>query len=341
MIVVATPNGMIGIKESIKILKEGGSAIDAVEAGIRLVESNPKDHTVGYSGFPNILGEVELDAGIMDGKELIVGAVGAIKGFEHPISIARKVMEYLPHVFLVGRGAEHFASQMGFNKSDLLTEEVKKAWELRLKAELPEIDLTNLHEVPELWKLTALATDPEKTAQWMAQKAPNEPVVKKLYDDLKEMWMIKGTVNFLAQDTEGNICAGTSTSGWAGKYPGRIGDSPIIGAGLYADNRYGAAACTGMGEMAIRAGTARSALLYMKMGATLEEAGQKAINDLKDLGGRYLSRMNIVMMDKDGNPAAFSNDESQKYIYMTENMKEPKIDLRTYLPNKKRWEKLN
>ncbi len=144
MIVISSPNGLIGIKKSIEILKKGGSAMDAVEAGIRLVESNPIDHSVGFGGFPNIRGEVELDAGIMDGKSLNAGAVGAMKEFKHPISVARKIIDLLPHVFLVGAGAEHFADQMGFKKSKLLTPEIQKFWELRLRAESPDIDLKKL-----------------------------------------------------------------------------------------------------------------------------------------------------------------------------------------------------
>ncbi len=192
-----------------------------------------------------------------------------------------------------------------------------------------------------MWKLTEIGTDPEKTAQWMVQKSSEDPNFKKLVEDFNKLWMITGTVNFLAQDKEGNICAGTSTSGWAGKYPGRLGDSPIIGAGLYADNRYGAAACTGMGEMAIRASTARSVIFYLKMGYSLLDAGRQAMIDLNDLEGRYLSRMNIVMMDKDGNPAAFSNDKNQKYIYITEKMSEPNIETRIHVPTKMQWNKNN
>ncbi len=106
MIVMASKNGAVGIKEAVHVLKEGGTAVDAVETGIRLVEENPDDHTVGYSGYPNLLGEVELDASIMNGRTLESGAVGAMKGYPYAISVARKVMETLPHVMLVGEGAE-------------------------------------------------------------------------------------------------------------------------------------------------------------------------------------------------------------------------------------------
>ncbi len=310
MIVVASSNGSVGIKEAMAVLKAGGSALDAVEAGIHKVESNPDDPTVGYGGYPNILGEVELDASIMDGKTLSAGSVGAIKGYEHPISVARKVMEKLPHVMLVGEGAARFAAEMGFSKTDLLTDNARQAWEKTLRRDMSESTFQNLSAQTDLWKWVTLATDPERAG---------------------------GTVNFIAQDAQGNLCTGVSTSGWAWKFPGRLGDSPVIGAGNYAHNRYGAAACTGMGEMAIRAGTARSMVLYMKMGLSIDEAGRTAMADLDELGGKYLDRMNIIAVDKNGAPAAFSNNEKATYIYMTETMAEPVVKPRTFIPTHKSW----
>lgn len=311
MIVVASSNGIVGITEAMRILKAGGSALEAVEAGIRLVEANPNDHSVGYSGYPNILGQVELDASIMDGRTLMTGAVAAMQGFKHPISVARKVMEKLPHVFLVGAGAERFATEMGFEREELLTEEAHQVWQKGLlQTGLPMEALVHLAERSDLWRLVELATDPERT---------------------------RGTVNFLAQDGQGNICGGVSTSGWAWKYPGRLGDSPIIGAGLYADNRYGAAACTGMGEMAIRASTAHSLVFYMKMGLSLKEAGWRAMEDLNDLGGRYLSRMNFVALDAGGQPAGFSTEAGMTYIYLTDEMAQPAEVARHHVLVEKRW----
>jgi beta-aspartyl-peptidase (threonine type) len=310
MIVVASANGIVGIKESMRLLQAGGPAVDAVEAGIRLVEANPEDHSVGYGGYPNLLGQVELDAGIMDGRDLAAGAVGAIQGYEHPISVARKVMENLPHVFLVGQGAGRFAAEMGFEQRDLLTEEAHQAWQQRLQADVPQEVLSRLAEQPDLWKWVTLAADPERT---------------------------RGTVNFIAQDSRGDICVGVSTSGWACKYPGRLGDSPVIGAGLYADNRYGAAACTGMGEMAIRAGTARSVVLYLKMGLSLAEAGQQAMEDLDGLGGRYLSRMNLIAVDRSGRHVGLSNAEDKTYIYLTDDMDEPAEAPRTCVRMEGHW----
>lgn len=311
MIVVASSNGIVGITEAMRILKAGGSAVAAVEAGIRLVEANPDDHSVGYSGYPNILGQVELDASIMDGQTLMAGAVAAMQGFKHPISVARRVMDKLPHVFLVGAGAERFAAEMGFEREELLTEEARRVWQKGLeRSGVPAEALAGLVERSDLWRLVELATDPERT---------------------------RGTVNFLAQDGQGNICGGVSTSGWAWKYPGRLGDSPVIGAGLYADNRYGAAACTGMGEMAIRASTAHSVVFYMKMGLSLKEAGWRAMEDLNDLGGYYLSRMNFIALDAEGQPAGFSTEAGLTYIYMTGEMEQPVEVERSHVMVEKRW----
>lgn len=310
MIVVASTNGIVGIKESMRLLEAGGSAVDAVEAGIRLVEANADEHSVGYSGYPNLLGQVELDASIMDGRDLAAGAVGAVQGYRHPISVARKVMENLPHVFLVGRGAGRFAAEMGFEQCDLLTKEAREVWEQRLRADMSEEAMKQLAERSDLWKWVEIATDPERA---------------------------KGTVNFIARDSQGNICAGASTSGWACKYPGRLGDSPIVGAGIYADNRCGAAACTGMGEMAIRASTARSVVLYLKIGMSLAEAGRQAMEDLNDLGGHYLSRMSFIALDQDGHHAGFSNAEERSYIYVTDGMDEPEEVQRTYVRTKEHW----
>jgi len=293
MLVVASANGQVGIKEAMRVLKEGGSAVEAVEAGARLVESNPDDQTVGYSGLPNLLGEVELDASVMDGLTLRAGAVGAVKNYEHAISLARKVMEELPHVMLVGSGAERFAKEMGFPERNLLTPEAEKVWREIFEDEVPAVYRERMKYLDSIRKFARLAVDPER---------PNE------------------TVNFIAMDGQGNLAAGVSTSGWAWKYPGRLGDSPVIGAGNYADNRYGAAACTGRGEMAMRLCTAHSVVMYLKMGMSVSDAGTQATKDLAYLVDPYFGRLSIVAVDARGNHAAFSNAPDTTYVYMTESM---------------------
>jgi beta-aspartyl-peptidase (threonine type) len=306
--IIASTNGKIGMEDAVNALANGGSAVDAVEAGIRAVEANPDDHTVGLGGYPNILGEVELDASIMDGRTLEVGAVGALRGYLHAISVARQVMARLPHVFLVGEGAARFAGEMGFARRELLVDAARATWHKHL----PEALGPHPEASPDLWRWVVMTMDPERA---------------------------KGTVNFIVRDAEGQLCAGASTSGWAWKYPGRLGDSPVIGAGVYADSRYGAAACTGMGEMAIRAATAHSVVMYMKMGLSLEEAGRRAMQDLNDLGGRYLSDMSLIAMDAAGHHAAFTNLEDKTYVALTDAMDAPRELPRVHVPTCKRWER--
>lgn len=300
MIIIASHNGAIGIADAMRALQSGASAMDAVEIGIRAVEANPAEHSVGYNGYPNILGDLELDASIMDGHTLNSGAVALMRGFPYAISVARQVLERkLPHVLLAGEGAERFAREIGAEQwEEMLTVAVKEAWRkglapTRLAETSLEVDLKDLPDDAPLLDLVKLATDPERVA---------------------------GTVNFIAIDGAGDIASGVSTSGWAWKYPGRIGDSPIIGAGNYADNRYGACACTGMGEMAIRASTARSLVLYLQMGLSLCDAGRRAMSDMRDLGGDYIGGMNLVALDRAGNHIGLSSDPGRTYIFQDADM---------------------
>ncbi|GAB4200957.1 MAG: N(4)-(beta-N-acetylglucosaminyl)-L-asparaginase [Roseiflexaceae bacterium] len=303
MIILASSNGEIGIPAAWDILASGGSALDAVEAATRMVENNPDDHTVGYGGYPNLVGEVELDASLMDGTTLRAGAVGALKGFRHPISVARRVMEDLPHVLLVGEGAARFAAEVGMQPEAMLSPEAERVWRAGLAGRLPEEYRDAQGTIMEglLRRATFLATDPERVA---------------------------GTVNFIAQDSRGRIACAVSTSGWAWKYPGRLGDSPIIGAGNYADDRYGAAACTGLGELAMRAATARSVVLYLKAGYALEDACREAFRDLGALQqDPSMVLMSMVAIDRHGNHCAVSTAPGRSYVYRADGM-----DAHTVLP---------
>ncbi len=297
MIVMATSNGDVGIRQAAEALKRGKTAVDAVEIGIREVEVNREDRSVGIHGYPNILGVPELDALIMDGRTRNVGAVGAVKGYEHPISIARGVMEKLIHVFLVGEGAERFAGEMGQPKSTYVDPEMRGIYEKYVREKLEIDDPETLEHSAELWKLSHLAVDPQKAG---------------------------GTTNFIARDGNGDICVGVSTSGWGWKYPGRLGDSPVISAGGYADNRYGAAACTGTGELCIRAGTARSLVTYLKMGMTLKEATAEATRDLNELTSQRIGSVNIIAMGADGSHfSGITGDGRGRHIFMTPDMDDP------------------
>lgn len=293
-----------------KLLRDGASALDAVEAVIWAVESNPQDHSVGLGGLPNILGEVELDASIMDGRSLEAGAVCAVKHYEHPISIARQVMARLPHVMLAGAGAERFARELGMKRAQLLTDEARAIYESKVS------DSPRYNTMREL--VSRAAHDPEIAAS------------KEEYGDETP----HGTTNVLAIDQHGNLASGVSTSGWAWKYPGRVGDSPILGAGNYCDNRYGACACTGYGEMAMRANTSHSVVLYMKMGMTLAKAAREAMKDLRRLTVPFPPGMNLVALDPLGNHVGYTTetDRAVTYVYQTDRMKAPKQKARTVVP---------
>jgi beta-aspartyl-peptidase (threonine type) len=281
--------------------------MDAVEQAIRAVESNPDDHTVGLGGLPNLVGVVELDASIMDGRTRAAGAVGGMRGFEHPISVARRVMAELPHAFLVGGGAERFARECGFEPAELLTDAARAIYEAGLRGDTAG---TGRFGGAVLRAMAGrLAMQPERASGRDA-----------------------GTVNVLALDGAGHLCAGVSTSGFAWKYPGRVGDSAVIGAGNYCDDRYGAAACTGRGEIAIRASTAHTVVTHMARGDRPEEAGRKAMEALNDYEDPFFSAMNCVVLAPDGTSAAFSSVEAQTYVYMTEESRDVEEAPRTYVP---------
>ena len=310
-LLVASPNAAVGFPVAMERLRDEGCALDVVEVAVRAVEDNPEDHTVGYSGLPNLIGQVELDALIMDGRTLAAGAVAALQGFRHPVSIARRVMEELPHVMLAGEGAAHFAREMGFQAEELLTEEALRIWRERLEAEGHSPEVNRYYAKMKGWA-HRFATDPEQAEQEWATG-------------------VTGTVTVLARDAHGDLAVAVSTSGWAWKYPGRVGDTPIVGAGGYADNRHGAAGCTGRGEMAVRAATARSLVLYMKMDLPLWDAAREAVLDLYALDDPYASTLNIVAIDAHGNHVGFSNRPQQRYIFQTAEMDTPAEHPRVYV----------
>ncbi|MHB1294830.1 MAG: isoaspartyl peptidase/L-asparaginase [Anaerolineae bacterium] len=295
MIVIAGTNGRVGMKPAMDVLRAGGSALDAVEAGIREVELVAEDHSVGLGGFPNLLGQVEVDAGIMDGRTRAVGAVAAIHDWAHPISIARQVMLRLPHVLLAGAGAERFAREIGATPSRLLTPEVAQIWRDRVR-DYAGADPDTIQDDPDLASRVLAAMDDRRRG---------------------------GTIDFLAQDAAGDLAVGVSTSGFAWKYPGRVGDSPIAGAGYYADNRYGAVGCTGVGELAIRCGTARSMVLFLQMGYSLEAAGREVMCDLACMTHAPFVGMNVLAIDPQGHDIGFSNSGDPVYLAITPEMDEP------------------
>lgn len=292
--ILTSHEGIYGISGTIEGLTSGRPTIDALEAGIKMVEDDYRARTVGFGGAPTILGKMQLDASIMDGETLKVGAVGAIEGCKHPITAARRVLETLPHVFLVGEGASRFAREMGIEQSEMMYEESKSAYNEWLEKNLSPQERQSIGSIP--------------LAPFISFNTRSD--------------LSRGTVTFLVRDSKGHLYGGVSTSGWAYKYPGRLGDSPVIGAGMYVDNRFGGAACTHTGEMTIRAVTARSVVLYMKKGATVREAVHEAVNDLRDLKGGYLGPVIIHALDRHGEPYVVTTggDEGDSYCLWREGM---------------------
>jgi beta-aspartyl-peptidase (threonine type) len=282
----------------ISLLREKSSILDVVEQSIRGVESNADDHGVGLGGIPNLLGVVQLDASFMDGRTRAAGAVASLEGFLHPITVARKVMEMSPHVLLVGSGAARFAEKMECEKGELLTEYSMKFYEAFKDKQL--------HKLGPEFKVDL---------NYLEEDRIN-------YD--YEFWFNKlvegqlGTVNILGADERGDICSGVSTSGTYLKMPGRVGDSPIIGAGNYCDNKVGGAACTGRGELSIRHCTARTIVTYMKMGMTPSEACIKSMEEVHELVDD--ARLSCLAFNRKGDVAAASTSREPPLYYMSEDM---------------------
>ncbi len=245
---ISSDNGIRAVERAMEVLKAGGSTLDAVVEGVTIVEDDPEDHGVGYGGLPNSEGEVELDASVMYGPAGTAGAVGALKFIRNPAKVARLVMQRTNRVFLVGEGALRFALAHGFQKENLLTEKSRQAW-LKWREELSGAD------------------------DWLA------PPKKEEHETERK----QGTINCLAVDAAGDISGVTTTSGLAFKMPGRVGDSPIIGAGLYVDNAVGAAGSTGNGEANIRVVGSHTVVELMRQGRTPQQACLEALKRVVDL----------------------------------------------------------
>src|ERR1700716_1532945 len=293
-IVISSGNGEPGLAAGIAVLRKGGIALDAVEACARVIDADPSDTSVGRGGHPNVLGVVELDASLVDGTTHRVGAVGALRGYLHPISVARAVMERLPHVMLVGEGAARFAAEIRAEKATLLTPSTRRMW-------------------------AATLAKARETPASVRRRAKLAPIVAKTVGEER------GTVNFNALDRAGDIASAVSTSGWAYKYPGRIGDSPLVGAGNYCDTRYGGACCTGFGELAIRNVTAKTAVDRLASGVSAAEVAKRAIADANALDD---AAFNIVVLAADGSHAAASNRNDRRYAWQRADMDAPELRAR-------------
>jgi len=256
-IVVSTwLHGISANEASIKVLKKNGSALDAVEAGVRVTEADAENQSVGLGGRPDNEGNVTLDACIMD-SDGNAGSVAFLQNIKHPISVARKVMEKTDHVMLAGKGALEFALKNGFKKENLLTEQSRKGW----------LEWKKDNNIKDSW-------------------GPN--------DD-------HDTITSLAQDNDGNLSGACTTSGLAYKLHGRVGDSPIIGAGMYVDNEVGAAGATGMGELVMKTCGSFLVVELMRQGYSAMEACNEAVDRIiKQEGGKTKLQVGYIALGKDG-----------------------------------------
>jgi len=270
--------GTRGVEEGWGILAEGGTALDAVERATNIIEEDPTDTSVGYGGLPNEMGVVQLDASIMDGKTYSAGSVSALENIKHPCSVARLVMERTDHIMLVGTYALDFARSWGFEEEDLLTDRARQAW----------LNWRENHSDRDDWG------PPEHLRDRGGVGGDGS-------DDFEET---HGTVNVLAVDSNGDVAGITSTSGMSYKIPGRIGDSPIIGAGLYVDNSVGAAGATGRGEDVIKSCASFYIVMRMREGRSPQDACDDALQMIAEryraVGLDYLPGEKFVAMNKDG-----------------------------------------
>jgi N4-(beta-N-acetylglucosaminyl)-L-asparaginase len=280
------------------LLENKGRALDAVEKGVRITEADPSDQSVGYGGLPDRDGKVTLDACIMDEKGNC-GAVMALENIMHPVSVARLVMEKTPHVQLTGAGALKFALSQGFKKENLLTAESEKAWREWLKTS---------------------QYDPMKTVDNI-----EEEMNKQKQKEVKGQVNNHDTIGMIALDSEGNLSGACSTSGMAYKMSGRVGDSPIIGAGLFIDNEVGAATSTGVGEEVIKVCGSHTVVELMRQGFSPQEACKKAVERIVKRNGLNAKTIQVafIALNKNGEYGGYS--ALKGFNYGVKNMQGEKV----------------
>ncbi len=298
-IVISSVNGTRCCERAYGIVKAGGDTLDAVVAGVNINEEDPEDTSVGYGGLPNEDCVVELDASVMHGPTRRAGSVASIQGIKAPSKIAKLVMERTDHIMLVGAGALQFAKRQGFPEENLLTEKSRLAWLV--------------------WKESL--RDPKGQGNWGPGLAAPDKVRKKKSGLLRQFpsakpewidWAMQvaaypptGTINCLTLNSKGEMSGVTTTSGLAWKIAGRVGDSPIIGAGLYVDQDVGAAGSTGRGEENIRVAGAHTIVELMRQGQSPRESCLEALrrvarNFNNDMTKLALVSLNFYALRKDG-----------------------------------------
>ncbi len=315
-VVIASQNGLRATAEAMRLLKNGTDALDAVIAGVNIIEADPEDRSVGYGGLPNENGVVQLDASVMHGPTNGAGAVASIEGIMHPSKVARDVMQKTDHVLLVGPGALQFALAMGYEKQNLLTDEAREIW-LEWKRDLSGQD----DWIDPADRLPKSMTTAQRTVA-------------------RQMMRHHGTINCDAVNEKGEISGVTTTSGLSFKIPGRVGDSPIIGAGLYVDNDVGACGSTGRGEANLKTCASFMVVEYMRQGVAPEEAGLRVMQRIVDKTTEpYLLRddgkpafgLNFYVLNKKGEYAGVNLYKGERAKYAVHDGIENKLRDSAYL----------
>jgi len=299
-VVIASGNGIRGVARAYDMItRQNADTLDAIIAGVNIQELDPEDQSVGLGGLPNAEGVVQLDASCMHGPTRRAGAVGALEDIATPSLVAKAVMDYTDHIMLVGAGAKKFALEMGFKEQNLLTEKSRRDW-LRWKACLNPAD--NWLDAP-------------------GDSTPSARTSSLPLDDPLHVKFTTGTINMNAVNAAGDMSSVTTTSGRSWKVPGRVGDSPIIGAGQYCDNTVGAAGSTGRGEANIKVCGAFLIVEFMRQGMTPDQACMKTIERviamterrLLDPNGRPLFDLEFYALSKDGRFGSASAYEGGRF----------------------------
>jgi N4-(beta-N-acetylglucosaminyl)-L-asparaginase len=288
-VMISAANGVHALPKGMEILKNGGDTLDAVVAAVTIVEDDPNDDSVGYGGLPNEEGEVELDASVMHGPTRRAGSVASVRRIKNVAKLAKTVMERTNHVMIVGDGARRFGVAEGFEEMNLLTDHSRKIW-LAWKAKT-SFNWRPGTDSPEWNDHMASLFDHDEEKIAYAERVISRPPT--------------GTINCLGVNAKGEVSGTTTTSGLAWKIPGRIGDSPIIGAGLYVDGDVGGAGSTGKGEENIKVCGGHTIVEMMRKGMKPTEACMEAMgrvvrnynNDKKKLGTFHLY---FYALNKDG-----------------------------------------
>lgn len=300
-VIVTSSNGVEAAKVARQALIQGKDPLDAAIHGVNVNELDPDDMTVGYGGIPNEDGVVELDASVMDGRTMRAGSVGALRGVKTPSKVARLVMERTDRVFLVGEGARRFASAHGFAEEELLTEKTRKIWRY--------------------WRERLSASD-----DWIESgKEASDPVIQefvKKYGD--EYFRPQGTIHLSIRSAKGELVGVTTTSGLFFKIPGRLGDTPVIGAGLYSEGGVGSCGSTGRGEANLVTCGSHSVVELLRQGKAPEEACLQVLKRIaekthlvprhRDAKGRPKFNVTLYCVDAQGRAAGAAIWSGQNYV---------------------------